>query len=220
MDDVVLTLASNSPRRRQLLSLAGWAYRPFPVDINEDPLADEAPDDYVLRLAESKAHAAGKKDPEARVILAADTTVADEAGILGKPADEAEAFAMLRRLRGRAHEVFTAVAVLCPAPGKMFTGLCRTRVWMRAYPENELAEYVASRDPLDKAGAYAVQHAGFHPVEKLEGCYANVTGLPLCLMQALLERAGLPSPRPLPACPPDFEVCPLCRGLARGEYAL
>lgn len=220
MDDPILTLASNSLRRRQLLALAGWPYRPHPVDIDETPFPGEAADVYVLRLAEGKARAAGAEAPSARVILAADTTVADESGVMGKPVDAADAFAMLRRLRGRTHSVFTAVAVFCPADGAFFSGLCATRVWMRAYSEAQLAEYVASGDPLDKAGAYAVQHAGFHPVEKLEGCYANVIGLPLCLMQPLLERAGLPPRQRLPACPENYETCPICAGLARGNYAL
>lgn len=215
-----LILASNSPRRRQLLALAGWRFTRHAVEIDESALVGEAPDAYVLRLAQSKARAAAAELGPGAVILSADTTVADEAGILAKPDGAQDAIAMLRRLRERTHLVYTALAVFSAERADLLVDLCATRVTMRAYSEVEIAEYVASGDPLDKAGAYAIQHAGFHPVERLEGCYANVVGLPLCLLERLLDRVGLAARQRLPLCPADYRECELCRELARGDHVL
>ena len=155
---------------------------------SEDPLT------YVLRLAESKARAAAAQfDPEAiaaAIFLAADTTVADGGRILGKPQDAAEAERMLRSLRGRTHQVFTGLAVYHPASGALLTDGCLTEVPLRAYSDEEMLAYIASGDPLDKAGAYAIQHAGFKPVLHISGCYANVMGLPLCHLVRLLATLG------------------------------
>jgi predicted house-cleaning NTP pyrophosphatase (Maf/HAM1 superfamily) len=290
LNSPVLYLASNSPRRRQLLALAGWDFIPWPADIDETPLDGEAPADYVLRLAEAKARSAARGVPQAGVILAADTTVVDpnpppgEAAILGKPRDAADAAAMLRRLRGRVHQVYTAIAAMrsgvdqaptdratspltgevgptdraaipmmgfvgpidppavsqtedqapvdqpafyraegqaptaqaavsrtappqgerevaekpvayIPAwspDGKVLMDVCVSHVPMRAYSDEEIQAYAASGDPLDKAGAYAIQHAGFHPVENFTGCTASVMGLPLCHTAHLLELLGVP----------------------------
>jgi MAF protein len=200
---VHLILASNSPRRRQLLSLSGWSYTTLPVEVDETPQPGERPLAYVLRLAESKARqAAGKAGPDA-LVLAADTTVVDrfqraselQEEILGKPADAGEAEAMLRRLRGRFHQVYTGLAALKQADGQVLADWCLTSVFMRNYSDEEMLAYIASGDPLDKAGAYAIQHPGFHPVEDLQGCYANVIGLPVCHVTRLLEKLGLP-PKP------------------------
>jgi MAF protein len=202
-----LVLASNSPRRRQLLSLTGWEFQIRPVEIDESPLPGEAPDRYVLRLAESKARAAEVNPGE--VILTADTTVADEKRILGKPADAAEARAMLRDLRGRWHTVYTAISVRGDLPGAPAehsrTDLCETQVWMRNYSDAEIEDYISSGDPFDKAGAYAIQHAGFHPVERIEGCFACVVGLPVChVVHALAEFGLYPSECTANICPNDF----------------
>ncbi len=113
--------------------------------------------------------------------------------ILGKPASAAKAVAMLGSLRGRRHQVYSAVAVL-KIPGQLVTDICVTEVPMRFYTDEEIQTYVASGDPLDKAGAYAIQHAGFHPVEHLEGCFANVMGLPLCHLVRTLRKLEI-SPR-------------------------
>ncbi|HLA99057.1 MAG TPA: Maf family protein [Anaerolineales bacterium] len=188
----MLILASNSPRRRQLLALGGWAFRVAAVEIDEGPLPAENPLAYVLRLAESKARAAAaRSDPEA-IILAADTAVADGERILGKPKDAAEAERMLRSLRGRSHQVFTALAVYRPSTGTLLTDWCLSEVPMRAYSDEEMQAYIASGDPLDKAGAYAIQHAGFKPVAELSACYANVMGLPLCHLSRTLAKLGFP----------------------------
>jgi septum formation protein len=187
----VLLLASNSPRRRQLLGLTGWDFEVGPVDIDESPRPGEDPADYVLRLAEHKAQAAKPFAKPGQLVLAADTTVADGKVILGKPENPADARRMLAALRGRDHRVFTALAVLDPATGRMQTDLSDTKVWMRQYSDSEVEAYLDSGDPFDKAGAYAIQHAGFHPVERIEGCFAGVVGLPLCRVVAALRDFGL-----------------------------
>ena len=197
MVNETILLASNSPRRRELLGLGGWSYIVQPADVDETPLADEAPAAYVLRLAESKARAAAVSE-SAQMVLAADTTVVDDGNILGKPRNGAEAYHMLLRLRGRTHQVLTALAVLHLANGRLLTDLCATDVPMRVYTTAEIERYIASGDPLDKAGAYAIQHTGFHPVESLAGCYANVVGLPLCHLAGMLFKLGLPVHADLP----------------------
>jgi septum formation protein len=197
MVNEMILLASNSPRRRELLALGGWPYRIQPADVDETPLPGELPAAYVLRLAESKARTAAGSGT-AQLVLAADTTVVDAGSILGKPRHAAEARDMLRRLRGRSHQVFTALALLPASGERMSTDLCVTDVPMRAYSEAEIEAYVASGDPLDKAGAYAIQHPGFRPVESLAGCYANVVGLPLCHLANMLFKLGLPVRADLP----------------------
>jgi len=186
-----LILASNSPRRRSLLTLLGWNFRVLPADVDESVQPKEAPPDYVLRLAESKARAVGGQLDGGELIIAADTTVALDGQILGKPRHAADAEEMLRRLRGRQHQVFTAVAVYHPDSDRLKKDLAATEVPMRVYSDAEMQAYIASGDPLDKAGAYAIQHAGFHPVENLTGCYANVVGLPLCHLIRLLRAFDL-----------------------------
>jgi MAF protein len=194
----LLRLASNSPRRRQLLSLTGIPFSVHPVDIDERSLPGEKPVDYVLRLAEEKARAALQDarsslqdDPVSEIILTADTTVADGDQILGKPTGPADAREMLAGLRGRAHMVYTAIGIASSSSRRILTDLCATRVWMREYTDAEIDAYVASGDPFDKAGAYAIQHAEFHPVERIEGCYACVMGLPVCHVLRALGQFGL-----------------------------
>ena len=210
----MLVLASNSPRRRRLLAFGGWNFKVVPADVNEDPRAGEPPVDYVTRLAREKALAVAPEVSPDSIIVAADTTVVDAgerlAGeILGKPADEAQAAEMLRRLRGRVHQVYTAIALLRVKDQALLSDWCRTDVRMRAYSEAEIADYVASGDPLDKAGGYAIQSGMFDPVEEIQGCYANVVGLPLCLLARLLRELGEPVPQDLPECcqGKDFEGC-------------
>jgi MAF protein len=157
------------------------------VDIDESQLDGESPRDYVQRLAQKKADAAARKLSPGDIVIAADTTVADGDEILGKPSSPQEAQWMLQRLRGRMHQVFTAISVFDVGSTLRLADLCRTDVLMRTYSQQEISAYVASGDPLDKAGAYAIQHRGFDPVEKIEGCYANVVGLPLCHLVRLLR---------------------------------
>ena len=191
-----LILASNSPRRREILALAGLDFTSLPADVDERLLSGEAPQDYVLRLAGEKAIAARQRLPSADMqdvlILAADTTVAVDGRVLGKPDDAAQAEQMLRLLRGRLHLVHTALALLRLEDGAWLADLCTTEVHMRDYSDAEMHSYSASGDPLDKAGAYAIQHAGFNPVDWLGGCHANVMGLPLCHLRRMLETLGAP----------------------------
>ena len=207
----MLVLASNSPRRRQLMALGGWTFTLIPAEVDESPLPGEHPKEYVLRLAESKARAAAAVTPEAALVVAADTTVADGGEILGKPADARQAEAMLRRLRGRSHQVYTALAVLRSTDGWLLTDWCRTEVPMRLYSDEEMSAYIATGDPFDKAGAYGIQHEGFRPVEHLGGCYANVVGLPLCHLVRTLGKMGMAHGTDVPqACQAALQYdCPV-----------
>jgi septum formation protein len=212
-----LVLASNSPRRRELLALGGWTFSVRPADVDETPLPGETPGTYVLRLAESKAAACAESAKPNEIIIAADTTVAIDGKILGKPRDAAEAEEMLRLLRGRKHQVHTGIGV---KKGEvLLTDLCTTNVPMRSYSEEEIAAYVATGDPLDKAGAYAIQHADFHPVEKLSGCFASVMGLPLCHLLRLLQRVDVLPAADVPGgCQASLDYkCPISDAVLRGE---
>lgn len=163
-----------------MLSLGNWKFSVTPSDVDESKFPDESPAQYVLRLAEAKARAVVHTANPEHVIIGADTAVVDSGDILGKPKDSAEARTMLSRLRGHSHQVYTGIAALRVMDGKLVTDLCTTDVPMRSYRDEEIESYALSGDPLDKAGAYAIQHPGFQPVERLDGCYASVMGLPIC----------------------------------------
>lgn len=198
---VKLILASTSPRRRQLLGLAGWMFAIIPADVDETPLHGESAQDYVLRLAEAKARAVVQQAQTDDLVIAADTTVADGEKILGKPIDGQDAFDMLQSLRGRVHQVHTAIAVFDPKGRQLLTDLASTDVPMRDYSDAEIREYITTGDPFDKAGSYAIQHPGFKPVNHLTGCYANVVGLPLCHLERMLRQFGVAPVHKLPqAC--------------------
>ena len=184
----MLILASNSPRRKQLLTLGGWEFKVLPVEIDEGQHGGENPKKYVVRLAQEKANAAAMQVSSKSLIIAADTCVVDGDKILGKPDNDEEAWEMLEQLRGRMHQVYTAICVLDTETNLSTTDLCRTEVIMRSYSEEEISTYIASGDPMDKAGAYAIQHRGFEPAEKIDGCYANVVGLPLCHLERSLQK--------------------------------
>ncbi|NMC55103.1 MAG: septum formation protein Maf [Chloroflexi bacterium] len=208
-------LASNSLRRREMLGWLGWEFTVCPADIDESPLPGEAPEPYVLRLAGSKALAALSNAEAHQTVLAADTIVADGDHLLGKPASAAEAAAMLRQLRGRSHTVCTAVAVIFPEDrASVRRAICVSQVPMRDYSEEEIEAYVASGDPLDKAGAYGIQHSGFHPVEGFAGCFASVMGLPLCHLLRLTGQAA----DPYAICKSKLGYdCPISAAVLRGE---
>lgn len=213
----ILILASNSPRRRQLLALTGWAFSVSAADVDESTRPNESPADYVLRLAETKARAI-RADAD-QIVLAADTTVVDGLDILGKPADGAEATAMLKRLRGHAHQVYTGVALLRQSDGLLLKDLCVTDVPMRDYTDEEIRAYVATGDPLDKAGAYAIQHPQFSPVARMDGCYAGVMGLPICIVTRMMQAMGVSSNVDVPVnCQKLLEYkCSVCAKLSSGE---
>ena len=215
-----LILASASPRRRELLSILEVPFTVVGAHIDEGIEEGESPQEMVCRLSLAKAMAVASSYPAA-VIVAADTAVALGSDVLGKPFDEAEAVVMLRRLRGREHTVFSGVTVHLSLPevekirrGKAITELVESVVWMRAYTDQEVARYTASGDPLDKAGAYAIQHQGFSPVEHIEGCYTSVMGLPLCHLAKALAQLDLTLPADVPQVCQDFTGC---RCLVAGE---
>jgi MAF protein len=216
----LLVLASASPRRRQLLSMAGWQFSVAAADVDESQLPQgESPSDYVLRLAETKARAT-KADAD-QIVLAADTTVVDGMEILGKPKDSAEATAMLRRLRGHTHQVYTGIALLRMSDEFLLKDLCVTDVPMRNYSDEEISAYVATGDPLDKAGAYAIQHPQFQPVANLEGCYASVMGLPMCHAILLMRKMDIqPNADVFAGCETPLEYqCPLSNSLLNNVVA-
>ncbi len=184
----ILLLASNSPRRKQLLALGNWNFNIVVSDVDESQLADETPKDYVLRLAQAKALAVVEKAHPENIIIGSDTAVVDGNEILGKPKDEMDAVRMLKQLRGHTHQVFTGVAVYRVDGESMLTELCVTDVPMRNYSDDEIQAYVKTGDPLDKAGAYAIQHPDFQPVESMSGCYASVMGLPMCHVLRTLKK--------------------------------
>ncbi|OGO36130.1 MAG: septum formation protein Maf [Chloroflexi bacterium RBG_16_56_8] len=214
-----LLLASNSPRRRQLLALGIWPFSTSVADVDESRGSGEDPSNYVLRLAEAKARAASKSAGPDRIIVGADTAVVDGMDILGKPKDPAEAAGMLRRLRAHSHQVYTALAVLRLRDGTLLTDLCVTDVPMRSYTDDQIESYVLTGDPLDKAGAYAIQHPGFNPVENMQGCYASVMGLPLChLVRTLRKLDILPGADVASACQAYLQYqCPVSDAILRGE---
>lgn len=182
-----LVLASGSPRRRQLLAEQGLLFEVRPVDLDETPRPGESGCELVLRLAEQKALAAARAG---EVVLAADTAVVVDGAVLGKPADDAEATAMLRQLSGRWHEVLTGVAV-CDLDRALRLALVETtRVRFATLSEAEIGWYVATGEPADKAGAYAIQGYGAIFIEQIEGSYSNVVGLPLSTTYRLLRQAG------------------------------
>lgn len=197
-----LLLASASPRRRELLGLLGLPYEVTVTYVRETPAAEETPGQLVVRLSRAKAREAGLDGYRDALVIACDTVVALGDDILGKPATAAEARAMLRRLCGRSHLVYSAVTALVPG-GDGVTELARSGLTMRAYTEAQISAYVASGDPMDKAGAYAIQHEGFDPVDRIEGCYASVMGLPLCHLARGLRHLGVEPRADVPAACQD-----------------
>ncbi len=212
-----LILASGSPRRRRLLTDLGVSFDVVaPVrDEEPSPRGDETADDFAKRLALTKALEVVADHPE-RTVLGADTIVVLDDDVLGKPKSVTEATEYLKRLRGRTHKVITAVAVVgrtLEAPAQASTA---SKVRFRSYSDREIEEYVASGDPMDKAGAYAIQSELLRPAINVEGCMLNVIGLPLCLAVELLAVHGLTVNRPsgfsVPeACRRRIEGCLLAR---------
>ncbi len=215
----LLILASNSPRRQELLGLGNWMFSVIASNADEGLIPGESPRGYVLRLAEDKARASAKLARPEHIVIAADTAVVDGGAILGKPADMTEAVSMLKSLRGHTHQVFTGLAALRVSDGRLVKDLCVTDVPMRNYSDEEIDAYVLTGDPLDKAGAYAIQHPRFQPVEKMEGCYASVMGLPLCHLVRALRLLGVPPRGDVPvACQTYLNYqCPVSRSILNGE---
>lgn len=202
-----LILASSSPRRQELLQRLGVRFEIATADIDESQQPDEAPTALVQRLAREKAQTVAARRP-GRAVLGADTIVVLDGEVLGKPAGANEATTMLRRLCGRPHTVWSALYAWNPALDCVAAALNESTVWMRSYGEDELAAYVASGDPFDKAGAYAIQHPGFAPVERIDGCYSGVMGFPLGEVAQALRTIGIDVPgQAAVACQPQLGRC-------------
>ncbi|MEO8682095.1 MAG: Maf family protein [Vicinamibacterales bacterium] len=179
-----MILASRSPRRAELLAAAGIAFEVLAIDVDETPMAGEDPKAYVVRLAIEKASRVAAVRP-GEVVLGADTTVVIDGRILGKPTDEAEATEMLRLLRGRVHEVFTGVAIA--GPSGVRSAVETTRVWFAPMTDEDITSYVDSGEPVDRAGAYAIQGLASRFIPRIEGSYTNVVGLPVALVSSILK---------------------------------
>ena len=193
-----LVLGSASPRRAALLRQVGLDFSVCPSDVPEVAAAGETATDLARRLAREKGTAVARSRTDAWV-LSADTIVVVDGAVLGKPADAAEAGQMLRRLSDRAHEVFTAVALTAPGGAPAGEVLVRSRVEFRPLSAAEIDAYVATDEPFDKAGAYAIQGGAAHFVRRVDGSYTNVVGLPIDETRDLLARAGLLPAGPAPA---------------------
>ena len=192
-----LVLASASPRRRELLTQAGFTFDVHPAHIPEDPRPGEDPIAYVTRLARQKAEAvlaelSSKGPTSPLVVLGADTTVTLDNQILGKPEDPADAARMLRLLSGRTHRVITGVAVVTVGAAEVAAEV--TGVRFLALSDEEIGAYIATGEPMDKAGAYAIQGRAARWIPRVEGCYFNVVGLPLSLVSTMLEFCRIPAP--------------------------
>jgi len=182
-------LASASPRRQELLRTAGISFTVQAADIDETPLADEKAEQCARRLAREKALAVSRLRPLDRV-LGADTIVVVDGEILGKPRDGADAARMLRLLSGRTHEVITGVCLVEAGGTEVSTASETTRVTMNELSDREIQEYVAGGEPMDKAGAYAIQGMASRWIPRIEGDYSNVVGLPVALVYNMLRQRG------------------------------
>jgi septum formation protein len=185
---VTLVLASQSPRRAEILRHAGIPFTVRAAPVDETPLSAETPIEYVERLAEMKAVAVRAAPDE--IVLGADTTVVVDGQILAKPTDAADARRMISLLSGRRHEVITGICLRCRA-GRMVDHAV-TAVWFAPMSEPEIAGYAASGEPMDKAGAYAIQGLASKFITRIDGCYFNVMGLPVALLYRHLNSAGRP----------------------------
>ncbi|MHB8845274.1 MAG: Maf family protein [Nitrospirota bacterium] len=185
-----IILASNSPRRKELLTQIGLSFVVAPADVDESILQGEQPEAYVSRLALDKARAAAERAGEG-IVIAADTIVVVNGSVLGKPADAADARRMLHLMSGKEHSVVTGLAVFDASTGRSIIRISVTKVLFRDLSQREIDAYVATGEPLDKAGAYGIQERGALLVERIEGCYSNVVGLPLSLLGGMLREFGV-----------------------------
>lgn len=185
-----LVLASSSPRRRELLHTLGIPFTVQTSDVDETTAPGLSPREVVEELAVRKAQVVASSLTEG-VVLGSDTIVVWEGQILGKPADEADAFHMLSMLQGREHTVYSGVALIDAASGRVEVSHSHTQVWIRPLSQTEIESYIATREPMDKAGSYAIQGIGATIVEGITGDYFTVVGLPLCLTANMLSRFGI-----------------------------
>lgn len=192
MAEMKFWLASNSPRRREMMDWLDWDIQAAAANIDESRRVDESPRDYVMRVSKEKVETLISSAQSGSVVIAADTIVVLDGNILGKPRDASDAFDMLQKLRGRTHHVLTAIAVR--TGGRVIQDICCSPVTMREYQSDEIDAYITSGDPMDKAGAYAIQNPIFHPVSDFSGCFASVMGMPLCHLERTLQKCGVVRP--------------------------
>lgn len=191
MSEIQIVLASASPRRREMLERLGIPIAVQPSDCDETVLPGETPEAHVVRLSRAKAAEVAKRDDvPGRWYIGSDTVVVCDDAILGKPQDEADAVRMLRLLAGRTHRVVSGYAVLDRQSDTEIAEAITTRVTFRQLTDAEIARYIASGEPADKAGAYAIQGLGAAFVARIDGSYTSVVGLPLCETVAALEQLG------------------------------
>lgn len=214
-----ICLASSSPRRLEMFAWIGLSFKHVSTDINEEPWQGELPVDYVMRLAQQKAQKGKEKLTEKSLVVAADTIVALDGEMLGKPANALEAENMLHKLRGRIHQVITALCVIDMQSETSYQDHCLTQVEMRPYSDEEIRAYIESGDPLDKAGAYAIQHQLFKPVVNFTGCFTSVMGLPLCHLERTFRVIDGYPLRDMPAiCKKNVGyTCPIFPRVLAGE---
>lgn len=187
----MLVLASRSPRRRDILQQAGIPFVIRPMEVDETPLPGESARDYVVRIAREKANAAAHP-ADGEIVLAADTTVTIHGEILGKPLDAADARRMLHMLSGKRHEVLTGICMR--SASRVIEDCAETSVWFARLSPEEIADYAASGEPMDKAGAYAIQGLASKFVGRIEGCYFNVMGLPVAMVYRHLRALQVEAP--------------------------
>lgn len=190
-----IILASASPRRSELLRQVGFEFEVIPSQAEELELAGESPEEHVIRLSLEKAREVSTRDDiDGRWVIGSDTIVLRDAEILGKPADTEDAARMLRSLSGRTHQVLSGYAILDRGTGENRAAAVTTRVTFRSLTDAEITGYIATGEPADKAGSYAIQGLGAFMVSRIEGSYSNVVGLPLCEVVQALEILGAPVP--------------------------
>ena len=231
-DQFHLVLASTSPRRREFMTILGVPFTAVSpdqaVEVDETPLSEELPAQLVQRLSQRKALVVAQNlscfpslieytQTHHLIIIAADTVVALDNHILGKPQTPDEASEMLTSLRQQAHDVYSGLTIIYQPPPtaphaqqKIVTLHHRSQVWMRPYTDAEIEDYVATASPLDKAGAYGIQDEGFAPVARLDGCFASVMGLPLAELADELRKLGVPLPPTPTFCSPHIGI-PCCK---------
>lgn len=212
-------LASQSPRRKQLLEWTGWAFKIIPSLTAEKEAPGETSLEYVKRVSAEKAAEVISRVKENGYVFAADTIVVLDEMILGKPESNDQASDFLLKLRGKTHFVHTALFVEDSRSKQIQQDLCTSHVKMREYTLQEIRDYINTGDALDKAGAYAIQHKGFHPVQDFHGCLANVMGLPLCHLVRMMAKMGVFPPKDVPfTCQKNLDYdCPVTSKILKGE---
>jgi septum formation protein len=186
-----IILASSSPRRKKLLAQMGLQFEVIPSECKENFLPEQSPAEIATKLALDKAKNVSAKIQEPALVIGADTIVVRENKILGKPKDKDEAYSMLCQLQGQVHQVITGLAVIDTQSGRCLTGYERTQVELAPLTPQEIKWYISTGEPMDKAGAYAIQGFGGILIKRISGCYYNVVGLPIHRLWVMLKQMGI-----------------------------